>query len=454
MTFAIRFLTAVLLFPLAATAHASALQNSPGSQAASADPAPSSVVEFYNPDLDNYFITADPGEQAFVDTGAVGRWQRTGLGFRSGGPNQVCRFYGNGAANPATGAIFGPNSHFYTVDATECAGLKASFDPNAKSWKFESNDFATGVPVNGACASGLIPVYRLYNNGFGRGIDSNHRFTTSSSVYQQMLSKGWRAEGVVMCAPAETPVSSGPTVSAVTPGPLMFRKSARFTVSGQNLDRGIKLAAPDCSNIAELAGGTALQRVFTCTPAVTGTLAVAVVGAGGAALWTSSVVVPLPQVSLKTSMGEVVLELYPSNAPITVDNFLQYVADDFYKDKIFHRVINDFMIQSGGYNAALQEATTRPAIKLEMPNGLSNIRGAIAMARNSAPDSATSQFFINVVDNIRLDTETNGGYAVFGKVVSGMSVVDQIKAVPTQFAGGMPDVPITPVVITAAQQTR
>ena len=160
-----------------------------------------SVVEFYDPDIKNYFITADPVEQAFVDTGAVGRWQRTGNAFEAGGPNQVCRFYGNANVNPATGTIYGPNSHFYTADVNECAGLKAIYTPTAKSWKFESNDFLTTPVAAGACPAGLAPVYRAYNNGFANGIDSNHRITTNYAAYQQMIAGGWIGEGVVMCAP-------------------------------------------------------------------------------------------------------------------------------------------------------------------------------------------------------------------------------------------------------------
>ena len=155
-----------------------------------------------------------------------------------------------------------------------------------------------------------------------------------------------------------------------------------------------------------------------------------------------------------TSKGTFVVELYPLNAPLSVANFLQYVTDGFYTNKIFHRVISNFVVQGGGYNASLVEAPTRAPIKLEVCNGLSNTRGTIAMARTSVLDSATSQFYINVVDNLALDT-TGGGYAVFGRVVSGLDVVDAIKSVPTQTVsnfGG--DEPITPVTITSATKTK
>ena len=163
---------------------------------------------------------------------------------------------------------------------------------------------------------------------------------------------------------------------------------------------------------------------------------------------------PFPQVTMATSKGTLVVELYPTNAPATVANFLQYVRDGFYKDKVFHRVISNFVVQGGGFDASLLEAPPRPAIKLEVCNGLSNTRGTIAMARTAALDSATSQFFVNVVDNPSLDTN-GGGYAVFGKVVAGMEVVDAIKAVQTQTVSGFgSDVPVVPIVINAAIKTQ
>ncbi len=161
----------------------------------------SKVVEFYNPDLDHYFITADPAEQALVDTGAVGRWQRTGGTFNAGGSNQVCRFYGNSATDPISKTMYGPNSHFYTADAAECSYIKSIYNANAKSWKFETNDFSITPASAGTCAAGLVPVYRAYNNGFARGIDANHRYTSSNAAYQQAIAAGWSGEGVVMCAP-------------------------------------------------------------------------------------------------------------------------------------------------------------------------------------------------------------------------------------------------------------
>ena len=159
-----------------------------------------------------------------------------------------------------------------------------------------------------------------------------------------------------------------------------------------------------------------------------------------------------PQVSLKTSMGEIVLELNQEKAPRTVENFLQYVKAGFYKGTIFHRVIDGFMIQGGGMDAQLHGKPTRKPVKNESDNGLSNAAYTVAMAREANPDSATSQFFINVVDNPGLDFPNmqGSGYTVFGKVVKGQEVVDKIKGVLVDDVHGMENVPVTPVVIKSA----
>jgi peptidyl-prolyl cis-trans isomerase A (cyclophilin A) len=159
------------------------------------------------------------------------------------------------------------------------------------------------------------------------------------------------------------------------------------------------------------------------------------------------------KVRLDTSMGEIVIELDAAKAPKSAANFLDYVKAGHYDGTVFHRVIPDFMIQGGGMNADMQEKPTRAPIPLESKNGLTNLRGSVAMARTSNPDSATAQFFINVKDNAFLDsanTRDGSGYAVFGKVVSGMDVVDRIRATPTGNKGPYQNVPVTPVVIRKA----
>jgi peptidyl-prolyl cis-trans isomerase A (cyclophilin A) len=155
------------------------------------------------------------------------------------------------------------------------------------------------------------------------------------------------------------------------------------------------------------------------------------------------------KVKLSTSMGDIVVELDAQKAPKSVANFVQYVKAGHYNSTVFHRVIESFMVQGGGMTADLSEKPTRAPIPLEAGNGLSNLRGTLAMARTNVPDSATAQFFINVVDNPRLDS-AGGGYAVFGKVIDGMDVVDKIRAVPTGNKGQYQNVPTTPVVIKQA----
>ncbi len=156
----------------------------------------------------------------------------------------------------------------------------------------------------------------------------------------------------------------------------------------------------------------------------------------------------LPKVRFVTSEGSFVLQLRPDVAPDTVDNFLGYVNNGFYDGTIFHRVIPGFMIEGGGFTEELTRKPTEQPIRNEASQTLRNLRGTIAMARTSAPDSATSQFFINLVDNGFLDAGVRGaGYAVFGKVTEGMGVVDSIAGVKTGQARGMADVPVAPVVI-------
>ncbi|MBA2594264.1 MAG: peptidyl-prolyl cis-trans isomerase [Gammaproteobacteria bacterium] len=161
-----------------------------------------------------------------------------------------------------------------------------------------------------------------------------------------------------------------------------------------------------------------------------------------------------PRVQLKTSMGDIVIALYPDKSPKTVANFLQYVNDSFYAGTIFHRVIDGFMIQGGGFTADFALKPTHAAIENEAGNGVKNTRGTLAMARTGDPHSATAQFFINVADNASLDhtapTQSGFGYCVFGEVVEGIDVVDQIRKVPTKSRGPHQDVPVTPIVIESA----
>jgi len=160
-------------------------------------------------------------------------------------------------------------------------------------------------------------------------------------------------------------------------------------------------------------------------------------------------------IKLTTNMGEITLELFADKAPKTVANFEQYVKDGFFDGTIFHRVINNFMIQGGGFEPGMVQKETRETIENEANNGVSNENGTIAMARTNDPHSATAQFFINVKDNNFLDhsaeTSSGWGYCVFGKVTDGMPVVEEIKNVATGFNGGHQDVPETDVIIEKAE---
>jgi len=161
------------------------------------------------------------------------------------------------------------------------------------------------------------------------------------------------------------------------------------------------------------------------------------------------------KVLMKTSEGDITIELYPSKAPVTVKNFLSYVKDKFYEGTTFHRVIANFMIQGGGITAEMHEKPAKPPIKNEAANGLKNARGTLAMARTNVVDSATCQFFINLKDNGFLDHKDNTaegfGYCVFGKVVAGMDVVDAIAKVKTTSKRGNDNVPVEPVTILSVE---
>jgi len=163
-------------------------------------------------------------------------------------------------------------------------------------------------------------------------------------------------------------------------------------------------------------------------------------------------------VVISTSLGDVTVELFKDKAPVSVANFLEYATEGFYPGTIFHRVVKGFVVQGGGYTETMVEKSTRPPIMNEASNGLRNVRGTVAMARTQSLRSATSQFYFNVSSNPDLDhrgfSPRDFGYAVFGRVLSGMDVVDRIAAVPTHVSADMDDVPVTPVFITGVKVVR
>lgn len=291
------------------------------------------------------------------------------------------------------------------------------------------------------------------------------------SVLQRLLLAGFSVSAagfLVACggggdvgasvAAAASPAPVAVSVSSVTPGaPLSYGKLATLNVEGVSLDQGLAVAAPGCTGLVETGSPSATLRRYTCTVAAAGGVSVDVKSTVGANLFATSLPVPDPQVTLVTSLGTLVLELNPANAPLSVDNFLKYTNDGFYSGLIFHRVISSFVIQAGGFNSSLQaKPTTYSPIKLESTNGLKNLRGTLAMARTQAADSATSQFYLNVVDNAALDyvSASQPGYAVFGRVIEGLPVMDAIRVVPTRTRNGLADVPVTDVTVVSATQTR
>jgi peptidyl-prolyl cis-trans isomerase A (cyclophilin A) len=251
--------------------------------------------------------------------------------------------------------------------------------------------------------------------------------------------------------------ASATAVSAIASvAPLSYRKDAQIAVTGSQLDQGITLTAPGCSELSEQPGSTATTKTYRCKVATATALSVKASNSAGDLL-TVALTVPDPQVTLVTSLGTVVLELNPAKAAATVDNFLKYVGDGFYTGLLFHRVIPTFVVQGGGFaNRLVAKTPTYPAINLESNKGLSNVRGSLAMARTNEANSATSQFYINVADNLSLDyaSAASPGYAVFGKVVDGLPVVDAIRMVPTGTRNGLANVPVADVTIVSATQTR
>ena len=246
-----------------------------------------------------------------------------------------------------------------------------------------------------------------------------------------------------------------PTVSDIQGENLFYGASAQFVITGNNLqtlDGSISRNIPNCTGQTPVFA-TSAQQAVRCTITAVGDLNVQVLNGAGAVIFSKTFTVPPPQVILATSLGSIVAELNPTAAPLSVNNFLRYVQNGFYSDTLFHRVIAGFVIQGGGFSTGLvAKAGASAPIPLESNNGLTNLRGTLAMARTTDPNSATSQFYFNLVDNPVLDYQdaSNPGYAVFGKIVQGLGVMDAIGAVATQTVNSIPDVPVTDVVVNNA----
>lgn len=256
-----------------------------------------------------------------------------------------------------------------------------------------------------------------------------------------------------------------PSVATLSASTVSYSRTMTVTVNGsalQSADVQMVVEGP-CGPVTKVAGGTDLVQQYACTVTGLGDMFARIRTETKLELASLRLNVPVPQVSVTvrqgTRLGTFVVELDPVKAPISVDNFLAYVNGFFYTNTLFHRVIAGFVVQAGGYIAGpIRKPPNRPAIALEAGNGLSNLQYTIAMARTSAPDSATAEFYVNLVDNPSLDPGgvSPQGYAVFGKVVSGFDIVDEIGKVPTTLNVplGLLDLPQVNVVILAATQTR
>jgi peptidyl-prolyl cis-trans isomerase A (cyclophilin A) len=238
---------------------------------------------------------------------------------------------------------------------------------------------------------------------------------------------------------------------------LFYQVSARFYVGVTELINGVTFSASNCSELIQITSPSPLYLAYSCVVNATGPLAFNAKDSTGAVILSKNYTVPEPQVTLLTDQGSIVLELNPTASPLSVKNFLKYAQDGFYNGTIFHRVIPGFVIQAGGFTAGLNpKPTTYGAIALESQNGLSNLRGTLAMARTSDANSATSQFYLNLQDNLNLDYSdlNNIGYAVFGKVLSGLDVMDTIAKTPTMSFNGYSDVPVSDITITSITRTQ
>ena len=248
-----------------------------------------------------------------------------------------------------------------------------------------------------------------------------------------------------------------PTITGVKPQSLMYGKTATIYLGGKDLRSSLVVDTQGgCINTSFASNSTTDTLVLNCTVKVAGDMPLIVKTDTGTVVYNGTLTVPKPQVGIVTSMGNIVVELDPTAAPITVNNFLSYANSGYYRNTLFHRVMSEFMIQGGGFTTGMVKKDGQGApIVSESKNGLSNVRGSIAMARLDDKDSATSEFYINHVDNLFLDySAASAGYTVFGKVVQGMEVVDAIADKATGNFNGYANVPLEDITITAALQLK
>ena len=250
-----------------------------------------------------------------------------------------------------------------------------------------------------------------------------------------------------------------PVVTGVKVQSIQYGRTATIYIGGKDLRSTLNVdTSGSCVNSSYASNSTTDVLVFNCLVSKTGDMPFVIKTAEGESIYSTSVNVPLPQVVLITSKGALTFELVdPAVAPSSVNNFLNYVNKGFYRDTLFHRVIPGFVVQGGGFTVGMVKKSGQTApIELESNRGLSNLRGSLAMARAPAPNSAQSEFYINLVDNLSLDyrNAANPGYAVFGRVIQGLDVIDTISTVPTGIVNGFSNVPFEDIFINLALQIK
>lgn len=249
-----------------------------------------------------------------------------------------------------------------------------------------------------------------------------------------------------------------PVVTGVKVQSAQYGKTAIIYIDGKDLRSNLSInTSGSCTSPTFAINSSTNTLVLNCVVSKVGDFPVVVQNAQGLAIYTANLNIPMPQVQLVTSKGSITVELDPTRAPLSSNNFLSYVSKGFYRSTLIHRVIPNFVVQGGGYTMGMAKKPEQsPAIELESNKGLSNLRGSLAMARTSLPNSATSEFYVNLADNPSLDYKNaaNPGYAVFGRVVQGMEVVDAIAAEPTGVFGNMSDVPLVDISLSMALQVK
>ena len=249
-----------------------------------------------------------------------------------------------------------------------------------------------------------------------------------------------------------------PVITAVKPQSLSYGRTATIYLGGKDLRSSLVVESGGaCTSPSFASNSSTDMLVLNCLVTVVGDLPLTIKSATGEVVYTTTLSVPKPEVSIITSKGSFTLALEPAAAPISVKNFLSYVKSGYYSNTLFHRVIPGFVAQAGGYTTGMvRKPGQLEPIELESNKGLSNSRATVAMARTNVFNSATSEFYVNLVDNTFLDYKNaaSPGYAVFGTVVQGMDVVDAIAAEPTGVFNGSPDVPLTDITISIALQSK